>query len=719
MYPVSEAYLAAIQSDCVNTDWYGSIRTKNGMVYPITPGIIVEGTGRITREISTNSDLKIGTTCSAELSIGLYLENVSRYELFDATVTLFFKLEISSGVWEEVPLGIFYVTDPPERSQSAITIRAYDAMAKFNDSFGRTLQGLPYNLLTYACNLCDVELGTTQEYIANCPNGQIETYNLADVQIYTVRDLIGYLASFLCCYAYIGVDGKLYVHQYDMTATRTVSENWRYSYTPKDYECHYSSISAFFSVTQKYEQIVLNKSGLDYDLGTHPFIQFNADDVRRACLNNIITRLADITYTPFSAKLPCDPSITVGDVLNFTGNHAVAGKLAAVTKQVIKIGSGMELSCGGSDPNLNVLTATEKRISTASKNSNKDGMYYYDFVNVDDLTIGDGKQAVVIVFNYTTTKETHVDFHAELKCLVDTTETYDAKTDTYTEHDGQMYVTYRSGGDIVTEYYPVDSDFDGFKLNHLLYSWWASGNIVSSFEVLIRCVGCTVTIEKGSARGYLAGVGLVGDVAWDGSVYVYDEFKPVDFGIIRKKFTSSVNPTFQTPDTGGVTQKKKKINFFKTVLKSIREDIVNKALHRFSVLYNDAEMEKVGITTDGNIWKNTDTAVDGTVTTPNCTVGRILRITSNRTPNSGDVTYLVSFDNGLTWYSYSSRWVLHESGYGMVEGVLADIPESAWADKIQEFGTIKVQATLQKDSTLTDIQIFTYEKNVIKKEDAI
>ena len=55
----------------------------------------------------------------------------------------------------------------------------------------------------------------------------------------------------------------------------------------------------------------------------------------------------------------------------------------------------------------------------------------------------------------------------------------------------------------------------------------------------------------------------------------------------------------------------------------------------------------------------------------------------------------------------------------MVEGVLAEIPESAWADKIQEFGTIKVQATLQKDSTLTDIQIFTYEKNVIKKEDAI
>ena len=533
MYAVSEAYLEAIAASSVNTDWYGTIRTKNGVVYYITPAITVENSGRITREISTNKDLKIGTTCSAELSISLYLQNVSRYELFDAVITLFFRVEVSHGVWEEVPLGVFYVTEPPERSQDVIAIRAYDAMMKFNADFGRTLQGLPYNMLVYACETCGVELGTTQEYVANCPNGQVETYNLADVQIYTYRDLIGYLASYLCCYSYIGVDGKLYIHQYDMTAARTITENWRYEYKPKDYECYYSSLSAYFTVTQEYEQVILNKSGLDYDLGTHPFIQFNADDVRRACLTNIITRLAEVHYTPFTAKTPCDPSIMPGDVLNFTGNHAVDGRLAAVTKQVIKLGGAMELSCSGDDPNLNVLTATEKRIMTAAKNSNKDGMYYYDFVNAEDITINDGKQAVVIVFNYTTTKETHVDFHAELKCQVDTTETYDEDADCYTENDGKMFVTYRSGGDIVTEYYPIDSDFDGIKLNHLLYTWWASGNIVSTFEVLIKCVGCSITIEKGAARGYLAGVGLVGDVAWDGSVFIYEDFKALSARTLR------------------------------------------------------------------------------------------------------------------------------------------------------------------------------------------
>ena len=708
MYPVSDAYLAAIQAQNVVCDWYGTIKAKNGVVYYITPKEMSRSKAKITRQICTNADLKIGTTCSSELIIDLYLD-VNRYELMDAECKLAYRVQLADSTWEEVPLGVFYVTEPPERNVDIIEVTAYDAMMKFNGDFGRTLQGLPYNMLVWACEVCGVELGTTQEYISNCPNGQVETYNLQDVQIYTYRDLIGYLASYLCCFAYIGADGKLYLQRYEMTATRTIDENWRYSYKPKDYECYYTSLSAYFTITQEYEQVVLSRTGLDYDLQTHPFIQFNADEVRRACLTNIITTLAEIHYTPFTAKVPCDPSLMVGDVLNFTGNHAVDGKLAAITKQVITVGGAMELSCSGSDPNLNVLTATEKRIANAAKNSNKDGMYYYDYVNVDELEITDGKQAIVIVFNYVTTKETHVNFFAELKCQVETTETYDEDTDTYTENDGMIYVTYRSGGDIVTEYYPVDSDFDGIKLNHLFYSWWASGNIVSTFEVLIKCVGCKVTIPKGAARGTIEGVGLVGDVAWDGSVYVYEEFPPYDFGRLKKEMTDGATTSFVTPDTGSVSQNKRKLNLFKTLMKTIHEAIIGNGLHRFSAPYNDDEVDKVGVIRSGNVWKNEDEAVDGTVTTYNCTVERILKVTSNRTPNSGDVTYLVSFDDGESWYTYADGFVPYESDYGMVAGTLAAITESEWAEMLADTGTIKIRATLQGNSTLSDIQIFTWE----------
>ena len=708
MYPVSEEYLEAIAQRSVITDWYGTIRAVNGVVYEITPAVIVENKAKLTRQIcASDKNLEIGKTCSSELSLALYLENVSRYELMDATVRMEFRIQLPDRRWEVVPLGIFTVDEPPSRSMDVITITANDYMMKFNKNFGRTVQGLPYSILLSACEDCGVELGTTQEEIANYPNGQIETYNLSDVQIYTYRDLIGQMAAYLCCYAYVGVDGRLYLAPYSMEPDRTITEDWRFEYKPKDYEAYYTSIEAYFAITQEYEQVILSTDGLEYNLGSNAFNQFNDNDVRRAVLTNIITKLAEISYTPFSGKFPCDPSIMPGDVLNFTGNHAVDGKLACVTKQIIKIGGQMELSCGGDDPNLNVLTEREKQLQSAAKNSNKDGMYYYDYVNVEDIEIGDGKTATIILFNYVTTKETHIDFHAELKCQVETTESYDEGSDTYTEHDASLQITYRSGGDTVTEYFPADSEFDGIKLNHLMYTWWASGNIVSSFEVLLKCTGCSVFIEKGASRGYLAGVGLVGDVSWDGSVYIYDEFPPIDFGIIRKDYESEVEITKATPTESGPADSLTRRNFARTILKGLRGSVTAHNLHRFTVLWNDNEVTKTGVHSDGSYWVNDDQSVDGILTTPPKEVSTILTVTSHHSEQNGDVTYLASFDQGESWYSYSGGWAPWESGHGMAEPVMNAITQAEWNSKLE--GTITMRAILEGDTKVYDIQIYTEE----------
>ena len=705
MYAVSEQYLEKIAGNTVKTNWYGSVKTTIGTVYSFDPSTIVEGSGKITREICPRDDIVIGSTCASELDISLVIPNVDRYELYKATITLFFQLEVN-GSWETVPVGVFTIAEPPERSQNVVTIHAYDNMLKFNNEFGLTLIGVPYNLLTYACNACGVELGSTQEEISNYVNGTVETYTYQEVEIYTYRDFIGNIASYLCCFAYIGVDGKLYLKPYSMTADREISADWRYEYTPKDYEAFYTTLNAFFAVAQETETISLGSNGLTYELVTNPLIQFNADDVRKYVLQNIISRLAIVRYTPFTAKVPCDPSLMVGDVLEFTDNHAVEGKLSAITKQVISMHGGMEISCAGSDPNLNVLTETEKQIQTASKVSNKDGMYYYDYANADEITIDDGETARIILFEYTTTKETHVDFHAEAKCLVETTETYDEDTDTYTEKDGVLYVTYKSGGDTVTQYYPINSFFDGYHLLHLLYTWWASANIVSNFEVFVRCEGCSISIELGAARGYIAGVGLVGDVAWDGSFHIYEDFEPIDFGRIRKDFTEEVETAFITPTSPTFGESLTKTNFLSEVFKSFTETVGASRLHRFSVLYNANDMAYNNTVVSGSVWVLEDTTQTGTVTTPDCAVDEIVRVTSRHTGN--DVAYIVSFDGGDTWWTYANGW--HEPDYtqdvyGMFEGTMRSITTAQWAEKLN--GTIMVRAILVENATLTDIQIYT------------
>lgn len=705
MYPVSEAYLEAIQQRSVETRWYGYIRTKTGMNYYYDISSIVEGTGKVTRQICTGTDIKIGTTCSAQLDIGLHMAHLDRYALFESEVTLFYQLRTSGNTWETVPLGVFTVTEPPKRSLDVITLHAYDNMQKFDKPFGTTLNGLPYYLLEYACNACGVELGTTQEEIANLTNGTVETYTYDELQIYTFRDFVGYVAAYLCCYAYIGTDGKLYLKQYGMEPVRTITESWRFDYKPQDYEAYYTALEAYFAVSEEFETVALSFNGLTYELGTNPLIQFNADEVRKAVLANILSKLAEAIYTPFEASVPCDPSLMVGDVLNFTGNHAVDGKLSVITKQVIGINKKMTLSCAGSDPKLNVQTDREKQLATVARGNNKDGMYYYDYVNAEEIRIGDGEQGRVILFNYVTKKETHVDFHAELKCLVELTETYDEAAGTYTEHDGVVYVTYRSGGEIVTEYFPVDTFMDGTRLLHLLYTWWASANIISSFEAWIRCEGCSVTISQAAARGYIAGVGLVGDGAWDGSVYIYDDFEPIDFKQVRKDFTAELVSETDTPTAPSLVQSADRRNFFRTMLKGITDALGAKSLHRYSVPYNDADVVKVGVTTEGDLWQNADPNTDGTVTTPDRPTERIVKLTSAHFSNHGDVTFLVSFDHGETWKLYASGWATWESGHGMAEPVMAAITEEQWAEELQ--GSIMVRAILQNDAALADIQIYT------------
>ena len=143
MYAVSDAYLEGIAGQSVQVNWHGTIRTTIGTTYHITPASMVEGSGKITREICPRSDIEIGTTCAAELDLSVYLENVDRYELYNAVAEIYFQLRLPSGSWETVPLGKFTLTDPPERSRDIITLHAYDNMLKFNRDFSANLIGSP------------------------------------------------------------------------------------------------------------------------------------------------------------------------------------------------------------------------------------------------------------------------------------------------------------------------------------------------------------------------------------------------------------------------------------------------------------------------------------------------------------------------------------------------------------------------------------------------
>ena len=60
MYPVSEAFLQAVQGNTRKYYWTGKITTAGGVEYPFDQEDIVKGSGYITAQCCGNSEIELG-----------------------------------------------------------------------------------------------------------------------------------------------------------------------------------------------------------------------------------------------------------------------------------------------------------------------------------------------------------------------------------------------------------------------------------------------------------------------------------------------------------------------------------------------------------------------------------------------------------------------------------------------------------------------------------
>lgn len=104
LYPVSEAFLSAVQENTRRYYWTGKITTKAGVVHEFSEKEVVKGSGYISAQCCGSTEMELGTVYVSEMGITLFL-NVDRYTLEDALVELFYHLELDDGSWEEVPMG--------------------------------------------------------------------------------------------------------------------------------------------------------------------------------------------------------------------------------------------------------------------------------------------------------------------------------------------------------------------------------------------------------------------------------------------------------------------------------------------------------------------------------------------------------------------------------------------------------------------------------------
>ena len=69
MYPVSEAFLQAVQENTRRYHWIGRITTKKSGVYEFGADDIVNGSGYISSRSCGNTEIELGTVYSSESGI--------------------------------------------------------------------------------------------------------------------------------------------------------------------------------------------------------------------------------------------------------------------------------------------------------------------------------------------------------------------------------------------------------------------------------------------------------------------------------------------------------------------------------------------------------------------------------------------------------------------------------------------------------------------------
>ena len=414
MYPVSEAFLQAVQGNTRKYYWTGKITTAGGVEYLFDQEDIVKGSGYITAQCCGNSEIELGAVYAAEMGISLFLD-IDRYTLEDAEVELSYHLRLASGAYETVPMGIFEVSEA-NRTVHVLELKAYDRMLRFDRAFnGFETIGTAYGMMALCSTACGVELAQTQAEIEALPNGSelLSIYPENDIETY--RDVLYFTAQVLGGFFCINRAGKLEFRQYGETSVMEILQKHRFSSSFSDFVTRYTAVSSTNLRTQTSEYYALETDdGLTMNLGVNPLLQFGLEETRAELCGNILDALSKVNYVPFDSDTIGNPALDLGDVLTFSGGQADARQITCVTSFTVKIGGRQSLKCVGKNPRLSqAKSKNDKNISGLLNQIEAGKIGIHTFTNAFEYTIGETDVRIISI-EFASKEENHAQFFGQV-----------------------------------------------------------------------------------------------------------------------------------------------------------------------------------------------------------------------------------------------------------------------------------------------------------------
>ena len=601
MYPVSEAFLQAVQGNTRKYYWTGKITTAAGAEYPFTQEDIVKGSGYITAQCCGNSEIELGAVYAAEMGISLFLD-IDRYTLENAEVELSYHLRLASGAYETVPMGIFEVSEA-NRTVHVLELKAYDRMLRFDRAFnGFETIGTAYGMMALCGTACGVELEQTQAEIEALPNGSelLSIYPENDIETY--RDVLYFTAQVLGGFFCINREGKLEFRQYGETPVMEILQKHRFSSSFSDFVTRYTAVSSTNLRTQTSEYYALEEDdGLTMNLGVNPLLQFGLEETRAELCGNILTALSAVNYVPFDSDTIGNPALDLGDVLTFSGGQADAQQITCVTSFTVKIGGRQSLKCVGKNPRLSqAKSKNDKNISGLLNQIEAGKIGIHTFTNASEYSIGETDVRIISI-EFASKEENHAQFFGQV--VVDVAadpaarsanasgtivipfpsagsgaaegnagmengpsgteleagdaedgaageETTDISVDVslpvnWTE-DGKAvcYVTFELNNAEILLHHPVETWHSG---KHILSLYYPIENIVpnitNTFNVYLRMEDGSGSVGIGDCIASISGQAMAAAAAWDGRIDIEESAAlfSINSGLQARGFTEAVD----------------------------------------------------------------------------------------------------------------------------------------------------------------------------------
>jgi len=586
MYPVSEAFLRAVQENTRRYYWTGKITTKGGAVYPFGYEDIVKGSGYVSAQCCGSAEIELGTVYAAEMGVTLFSQ-IDRYTLDGARVELSYHLRVADGSFEEVPMGIFEVSEA-NRTAHCLELKAYDYMLRFEKSFnGFESVGNAWAFLELCCKSCGVEMENTRAEIESMPNGREMLSIYPENDIGTYRDVLFFVGQVLGGFFCINRRGRLELRKYGAEPVAEVQGRHRFSSSFSDFITRYTAVSSTNLRTQTAEYYALETDdGLTTNLGVNPLLQFGLEETRRQLCGNILADLSVVNYVPFDSSTIGNPALDLGDVLTFSGGQADGEQVTCITSFQCRIGGRQSLKCVGKNPRLaQAKSKNDKNISGLLNQIEAGKVGIHTFTNASAYTVAEDNVRIISI-EFAAKEETHVQFFGQAVVDVravqaertasasgsivipipaagtdagaetggtgdsagedegsagdgpgagESTEDVTVEVElpvTWTE-DGKAvaYVTYEFNDSEILAHRPAETWGSG---KHILSLYYPIDNLVpnitNTFNVYLRTEGGTGEIGTGACIASISGQGMAAAGAWDGTVTVEESVSRFAFG---------------------------------------------------------------------------------------------------------------------------------------------------------------------------------------------